>query len=725
MTDTYKVLKLLGSGAFEDVVECEKHETGEKVAVKMLKKGLHSYADGLAEIDMLFQLNKENPDKFNVVKAFEFFMHEDRLCLVFEMLEMSLLAFMEQNEFCPLPVRYIRPIVQQVGTALAKLKSLGIIHTDLKPENIMLVDTSRHPFKVKGIDFGCAFHVSEAECSSYLQTRPYRAPEIILGLPFWEAIDMWSLGCITAELFTGWMLYPGGSEYDLIRFITHTQGLPPQGMLSRGTKMDYYFNRDMDSSHLSWRLKTVREYRRETGMYPAENRKYIFNCLDDMMQIHLPSENESSDILVEMADIWQCLDLIKQMLTMDPNKRITPMGTLGHAFITMAHLENFSQSSYVNPCRQTMEISKQQVRLYLIQEVCQVPPEMGTEDRDEDYKTPQEEEDPNKKIKVCQVPPEMGTEDQDEDYKTPQEEEDPKKKHAEAPKFANQVGIISDISNQTEDEPLETYKIPPAAEMETQDQQEVCQVPPETGTEDRDEDYKTPQEEEDPKKKIKVCQVPPEMGIEDQDEDYKTPQEEEDPKKKHAQALILANQMGIISEISIQTEDEPLGTLEISPPVEMEIQGQTPSKLRLQQHRQEVRVNGQVAQGLRDTGTTITLVQQHLVKPENFSNHTVALRVARGAVFRLPTARVHLNWGTGFGMVTVGIIHNMPAKVLLGNDIGPLTSAYLPTPAAKACPVATRSQARPMENRSPGRETQVITDYRHTPHQRSFSYSNR
>ena len=103
-----------------------------------------------------------------------------------------------------------------------------------------------------------------------------------------------------------------------------------------------------------------------------------------------------------------------------------------------------------------------------------------------------------------------------------------------------------------------------------------------------------------------------------------------------------------------------------------------------QHHRQEVQVNGQVAQGLRDSGTTITLIQKHLVKPENVSTRTVAVRVAGGAVFRVPTTRVHLDWGAGSGKTTVGIMDNLPAEVVLGNDIGPLTSAYLPTPAADA-----------------------------------------
>ena len=175
----------------------------------------------------------------------------------------------------------------QVLTALLKLKQLGLIHADLKPENIMLVDPVRQPYRVKVIDFGSASHVSKAICNTYLQSRYYRAPEIILGLPFCEAIDMWSLGCVVAELFLGWPLYPGSSEYDQIRYISQTQGLPSERMLNSATKTMKFFYRDMESSYPFWRLKTPEEHEAETGIKSKEARKYIFNCLEDIGQVLL------------------------------------------------------------------------------------------------------------------------------------------------------------------------------------------------------------------------------------------------------------------------------------------------------------------------------------------------------------------------------------------------------------------------------------------------------
>lgn len=157
----------------------------------------------LSQVEILARLSSENADEHNVVRALECFQHRSHTCLVFEMLEQNLYDFLKQNKFSPLPLKIIRPILQQVrtfvcghplprgqcagsqhvlcfcvnlkvATALKKLKSLGLIHADLKPENIMLVDPNRQPYRVKVIDFGSASHVSKAVCSTYLQSRYYR-----------------------------------------------------------------------------------------------------------------------------------------------------------------------------------------------------------------------------------------------------------------------------------------------------------------------------------------------------------------------------------------------------------------------------------------------------------------------------------------------------------------------------------------------------------------------
>ena len=376
------VATLISFGIFQ-VVKCWKKGTNEVVAIKILKNHPSYARQGQIEVNILSRLSQENADEFNFIRAHECFQHKNHTCLVFELLEQNLYDFLKQNKFSPLPLKYIRPIMQQVMnpslayrlciswlhfsllfslsqvlTALLKLKQLGLIHADLKPENIMLVDPVRQPYRVKVIDFGSASHVSKAICNTYHQSRYYRAPEIILGLPFGEAIDMWSLGCVVAELFLGWPLYPGSSEYDQIRYISQTQGLPSERMLNSATKTMKFFYRDMESSYPFWRLKTPEEHEAETGIKSKEARKYIFNCLEDIGQVNVPTELEGGELLAEKADRRDFIDLLKRMLTMDQERRITPGEALQHQFVTLSHLVDYAHCSNVKASVQMMEVCR-------------------------------------------------------------------------------------------------------------------------------------------------------------------------------------------------------------------------------------------------------------------------------------------------------------------------------------------------------------------------------
>ncbi|XP_077516876.1 uncharacterized protein LOC144127815 isoform X2 [Amblyomma americanum] len=351
----YEVLEFLGRGTFGQVVKCWKKGTNEIVAIKILKNHPSYARQGQIEVSILHRLAQEPADDFNFVRAFECFSHKSHTCLVFEMLEQNLYDFLKQNKFSPLPLKCIRPVLQQVLTALLKLKQLGLIHADLKPENIMLVDPVRQPFRVKVIDFGSASHVSKAVCSTYLQSRYYRAPEIILGLPFCEAIDMWSLGCVVAELFLGWPLYPGSSEYDQIRYISQTQGLPAEHLLNAAAKTTRFFHRETDSNYPFWRLKSPEEHEAETGVRSKEARKYIFNCLDDMAQVNVPTDLEGGELLAEKADRREFVDLLKRMLTLDQERRVAPGEALNHSFVSLSHLMDYAHCANVRASVQTME----------------------------------------------------------------------------------------------------------------------------------------------------------------------------------------------------------------------------------------------------------------------------------------------------------------------------------------------------------------------------------
>lgn len=353
----YEVLEFLGKGTFGQVVKAWKKGTNEIVAIKILKKHPSYARQGQIEVSILSRLSNENAEEFNFVRAYECFQHKHHTCLVFEMLEQNLYDFLKQNKFTPLPLSNIRPIVQQVLTALLKLKHLGLIHADLKPENIMLVDPANQPFRVKVIDFGSASHRSKAVTNTYLQSRYYRAPEIILGLPFREAIDMWSLGCVIAELYLGWPLYPGSSEFDQIRYIVQTQGPPPLQMLSTAAKTHRFFKQIHDNGVAPyWRLKTPEEHEQETSNKSKETRKYVFNNLDDVSQVNIPTDLDDVDKECEQLDRADFVDLLKKMLSIDQDKRITPAEGLQHSFVTMVHIFVYGATKYNQLAHQRMEV---------------------------------------------------------------------------------------------------------------------------------------------------------------------------------------------------------------------------------------------------------------------------------------------------------------------------------------------------------------------------------
>ncbi|XP_075044161.1 homeodomain-interacting protein kinase 3 [Mixophyes fleayi] len=356
--NTYEVLDFLGRGTFGQVVKCLKRGSNEVVAVKILKNHPSYVRQGQIEVGILAKLSSENAEEFNFVHAYECFQHRNHTCLVFELLEQNLYDFLKQNKFSPLPLKVIRAILQQVATALKKLKSLGLIHSDLKPENIMLVDPVRQPYRVKVIDFGSANYISKTVCSTYLQSRYYRSPEIILGLPFSEAIDMWSLGCVIAELFLGWPLYPGAMEYDQMRYISQTQGLPGEHLLNMGTKTSRFFCREASVQYPGWRLKTLEEHETETGLKSKETRKYLFHTLEDIVHVNIVMGLDGNDLMAEKADRREFAGLLKKMMMIDADVRFSPEDTLSHSFVTMKHLLNFPHSNYVKSCFHIMDVCK-------------------------------------------------------------------------------------------------------------------------------------------------------------------------------------------------------------------------------------------------------------------------------------------------------------------------------------------------------------------------------
>ncbi|XP_005991679.3 homeodomain-interacting protein kinase 4 [Latimeria chalumnae] len=360
--EVYDIIEVLGKGTFGEVTKCWKRNTGEMVAIKILKNDAYRSRIIKNELKLLKALAGINADESHIIKFYESFDDELKFYLVFELLEQNLFEYQKESNFAPLPVRHIRIITAQVLKALSKLKELSIIHADLKPENIMIVDQTKFPFRVKVIDFGSASIFSEVRYvkEPYIQSRFYRSPEILLGLPFCEKVDMWSLGCVMAELHLGWPLYPGNNEYDQIRYVCETQGMPKAHLLNAATKAPLFF-KQVSRHHCTqhWQLKSAADYQSETGVQPLERRKFVLKSLDQIETVNITKTVFPDDeVMAEFYDLKNMVELMKRMLTLDSHERINPNSALKHPFITTQQLKiNYEHTKYYQQSAQGLQVA--------------------------------------------------------------------------------------------------------------------------------------------------------------------------------------------------------------------------------------------------------------------------------------------------------------------------------------------------------------------------------
>jgi len=152
----------------------------------------------------------------------DYFVFRNHLVIIFELLSVSLYDVLLKNDYKGISLNLARIFIERILRATQLIKEAKLIHCDLKPENILL-----RPSQSKGapttpdlkiIDFGSACFDGHTTFQ-YIQSRYYRSPEVILETEYNTAIDMWSVGCICAELFIGIPLFPGNSKWDQMRRI--------------------------------------------------------------------------------------------------------------------------------------------------------------------------------------------------------------------------------------------------------------------------------------------------------------------------------------------------------------------------------------------------------------------------------------------------------------------------------------------------------------------------
>ncbi|KAF2397754.1 kinase-like protein [Trichodelitschia bisporula] len=298
----YEVVDVLGKGSFGQVVRCIDYKTGLLVAIKIIRNKKRFHQQALVEVNILTKLREWDPEnKHSMINFTQSFYFRGHLCISTELLGMNLYEFIKAYDFKGFPLPLIRRFTKQMLSSLVLLKSRRVIHCDLKPENILLA----HPLhsEIKVIDFGSSCFENE-KVYTYIQSRFYRSPEVILGMSYGIAIDMWSLGCILAELLTGYPIFPGENEQEQLSCIMEIFGPPEKHLIEKSSRKKLFFD-SMGKPRVTVSSKGRR--RRPS----SKTLQQALKCDDEAF-----------------------LDFITRCLRWDPERRLKPDEAMQHEFIT-------------------------------------------------------------------------------------------------------------------------------------------------------------------------------------------------------------------------------------------------------------------------------------------------------------------------------------------------------------------------------------------------------
>ncbi|KAI2800022.1 Dual specificity tyrosine-phosphorylation-regulated kinase 1A, partial [Blomia tropicalis] len=334
-SDRYEIESLIGKGSFGQVVKAYDHTGQCHVAIKIIKNRKPFLNQAATEIKLLKLMNNYECNgstagrmvdgfsigKDKIVKLKDYFMWRNHLCLVFELLSYNLYDLLRNTSFRGVSLNLTRKFAHQMCTALMFLSNpqLSIIHCDLKPENILLCSPKRSAIKI--IDFGSSCQLGK-RLYQYIQSRFYRSPEVLLGIPYDMAIDMWSLGCILVEMHTGEPLFTGSNETDQMNKIVEVLGMPPAHVLNSAHRTSKYFDTLPDGTRV---IKPV-----ESVKYKLPGHRKLSEILG--VEVGGPGGRRLGEPGHSVADYLKFKDLVLRMLDYDAKTRITPRQALAHSF---------------------------------------------------------------------------------------------------------------------------------------------------------------------------------------------------------------------------------------------------------------------------------------------------------------------------------------------------------------------------------------------------------
>lgn len=358
LTDNYKMIKMLGQGTFGKVVQARDRRRNELVAIKIIRS-VQKYRDASRiELRVLATLKANDAENRNrCIHLRDCFDYRGHICIVMDLLGQSVFDFLKGNSFVPFPNSQIQSFARQLFTSVAFLHDLNLIHTDLKPENILLYDSAYQTFtynrkipssslqvnrnatqrrvlldtEIRLIDFGSATFQDEYH-SSVVSTRHYRAPEIILGLGWSFPCDIWSIGCILVEFFTGDAL-----------FQTH-ENLEHLAMMESvvGSRIDSHLVTQVNKMTRNGGNPASKYFKRGKLDYPqAETTRASKRFVKAMKKLDEIIPNNT-------PFLKNFRDLLKKIFVYDPAHRITAKQALQHPwFNETAHPDDGTEAAKI------------------------------------------------------------------------------------------------------------------------------------------------------------------------------------------------------------------------------------------------------------------------------------------------------------------------------------------------------------------------------------------
>uniref|UniRef100_A0A914HV61 Protein kinase domain-containing protein n=1 Tax=Globodera rostochiensis TaxID=31243 RepID=A0A914HV61_GLORO len=321
--DKFEIVKTLGEGTFGKVVQVKdlSNPKGPQRALKIIKNVSKYREAARLEINVLKKLKDKDPDGRNlVIQLLDSFDYHGHMCLVFELLGLSVFDFMKMNNYQPYPMDQARYIAYQLIHAVKFLHDNKLTHTDLKPENILFVSSENEvahngeevkrkkqlrvvkDATVRLIDLGSATFDHEHH-STIVSTRHYRAPEVILELGWAQPCDVWSIGCIMFELYSGMTLFQTHDNREHLAMMERILESIPYRM-GRKSKTKYFYH-----GRLDWNERTT------AGQYVRDHCKPLFRYMSTNTEEH-----------------QQLFNLIQRMLEYEPASRVTLGEALRHPY---------------------------------------------------------------------------------------------------------------------------------------------------------------------------------------------------------------------------------------------------------------------------------------------------------------------------------------------------------------------------------------------------------